>query len=41
MSSSKSTTNYKLPVFVDSDIPQWLTDFNGAMEKIDTTIKQV
>ena len=41
MSASKSTTNYKLPVFVDSDIPQWLTDFNGAMEKIYTTIKQV
>lgn len=39
MSATQTTTNYQLPIFVGSDIPSWLTDFNGAMNKIDEAIK--
>lgn len=39
MSATQKTTNYQLPIFVGTDIPSWLTDFNSAMEKIDTAIK--
>lgn len=39
MSATQKTTNYQLPIFVGSDIPSWLTDFNGAMNKIDEAIK--
>ena len=38
MSATGSTTNYKLPQFVENDIPSWLNDFNTAMEKIDIAI---
>lgn len=38
MSATGSTTNYKLPLFEENDIPSWLTDFNSSMEKIDTAI---
>lgn len=38
MSATGSTTNYKLPQFVENDIPSWLTDFNSAMVKIDAAI---
>lgn len=41
MSATGSTTNYKLPHFEENDIPSWLTDFNSAMEKIDTAIHNV
>lgn len=41
MSATGSTTNYKLPQFEENDIPSWLTDFNSAMEKIDTVIHNV
>lgn len=41
MSATGSTTNYKLPQFEENDIPSWLTDFNSAMEKIDTAIHNV
>ena len=40
MSATQKTTNYQLPIFVGTDIPSWLTDFNGSMEKIDTAVKQ-
>lgn len=40
MSATQKTTNYELPIFVGTDIPSWLTDFNTAMEKIDTAVKQ-
>lgn len=33
MSATNTTTNYKLPIFMGTDIPSWLTDFNGAMQK--------
>lgn len=39
MSATQTTTNYQLPIFVGSDIPSWLTDFNEAMNKIDEAIK--
>lgn len=38
MSASNKTTNYSLPLFVGSDVPSWLTDFNSAMNLIDTAI---
>lgn len=38
MSATNKTTNYSLPIFVGSDVPSWLTDFNNAMQLIDTAI---
>lgn len=38
MSATGSTTHYDLPVYAPNDITSWLTDFNGAMEKIDAAI---
>lgn len=35
MGATNETTNYKLPLFTDTDQPTWLGDFNGAMRKID------
>lgn len=39
MSSTNTTPNYGLPQFINSDVPSWLGDFNGAMSKIDTQMK--
>lgn len=39
MSSTNTTPNYKLPQFINSDVPSWLGDFNDAMSKIDTQMK--
>lgn len=41
MSATNSTTNYSLPIFIGTDKPAWLTDWNGAMNSIDTAIKGV
>lgn len=38
MSATNKTPNYELPEFVGTDKPSWLTDFNGAMTKIDTAL---
>lgn len=38
MSATNKTANYELPKFVGTDKPSWLTDFNGAMTKIDTAL---
>jgi hypothetical protein len=38
MSATNKTANYNLPEFVGTDKPSWLTDFNGAMTKIDTAL---
>ena len=38
MSATNSTANYGLPIFLGSDVPSWLTDWNGAMGDIDTAI---
>lgn len=35
MSHSNNTTFMNLPLFVGSDKPAWLTDFNSAMQAID------
>lgn len=40
MSASNQTTNYGLPLFVNTDLPGWLTDFNNAMNKIDEAIHE-
>lgn len=40
MSATNSTPNYELPIFTPTDKPTWQGDWNGAMEKIDTAIKQ-
>lgn len=39
MSATNQTTNYELPLFIGTDKPSWLGDFNGAMNAIDTAIK--
>lgn len=38
MSATNKTANYELPEFIGTDKPSWLTDFNGAMTKIDTAL---
>lgn len=39
MSATNTTTNYSLPIFIGSDKPAWLVDFNGAMNAIDAQMK--
>lgn len=39
MSATNTTTNYHLPIFIETDKPAWLVDFNGAMRAIDTQMK--
>lgn len=39
MAHTNSTTNYSLPLFINTDKPAWLTDINGAFSNIDTAIK--
>ena len=41
MSATNSTTNYNLPLFIGTDKPAWLTDWNGAMNAIDTAVGNV
>ena len=38
MSATNSTTNYHLPIFIGTDIPSWLVDWNNAMTNIDSAI---
>lgn len=38
MSATNTTPNIELPVFVGTDKPAWLTDWNGAMNKIDAAV---
>lgn len=38
MSATNSTPNLNLPVFVGTDKPAWLVDFNGAMNAIDSAV---
>lgn len=40
MSHTNSTTYMNLPLFIGTDKPAWLTDFNSAMQAIDTTCSQ-
>lgn len=39
MSATNRTTNYNLPIFIETDKPAWLVDFNGAMRSIDAQMK--
>lgn len=41
MSATNATTNYALPIFIGTDKPAWLVDWNGAMTDIDAAIKGV
>lgn len=41
MSATGKTTNLELPLYIGSDTTSWLTDFNGAMLKLDSAIKEV
>lgn len=41
MSATNATANYNLPLFIGTDKPAWLTDWNGAMNAIDTAIANI
>lgn len=41
MAYSNTTPNYDLPQYIGTDIPNPLTDFNGAMSTIDSTMKNI
>lgn len=41
MPSTNKTTNYELSQFVNTDVPSWLGDYNGDMQKIDGAIHSV
>lgn len=41
MAYTNKTANYNLPQYIADDKPKYLTDFNTAMELIDTAIKGV
>lgn len=41
MSATNHTTNYNLPIYIATDKPKYLTDFNNAMQTIDGAIKGV
>ena len=41
MSATNATANYNLPLFIGTDKPAWLTDWNGAMNAIDGAIANV
>lgn len=39
--ATNSTPNYGLPIFIDTDKPSWLVDWNSAMTELDTVIKEI
>ena len=39
MSATNTTTNYSLPLFIGTDKPAWLVDWNSAMTNIDSQMK--
>lgn len=39
MAATNQTTNYALPLFTAENHPEWLVDWNNAMTKLDSTIK--
>lgn len=41
MATSLKTTNYGFGKYAPDDVTSYLTDYNGTMDKIDTTIKSV
>ena len=38
MSATNNTSNYDLPIFLGTDKPSWLIDWNGAMNRIDEAL---
>lgn len=38
MSATNTTTNYHLPIFIGTDIPSWLVDWNNAMTNLDNAV---
>lgn len=41
MATSKSTTNYNLPIYAPDDVTSWLVTWNGAMTELDKIIANV
>lgn len=41
VNASNGTDNYGLPLFIATDKPTWLLDWNGAMVAIDSLLKQI
>lgn len=41
MAATNRTDNYNLPVFISTDIPTWLGDWNATMRALDSAIKAV
>ena len=41
MSATNKTSYYELPVFIGTDVPSWLGDWNNAMNAIDGAINGV
>ena len=41
MATSKSTTNYNLPIYAPDDVTSWLVTWNGAMTELDRIISNV
>ena len=39
--ATNSTPNYGLPIFIGTDKPSWLVDWNGAMTELDIVIKEI
>lgn len=38
---ASKTTNYELPLYSGTDVPDLLTVYNAAMQTIDTTLKTI
>jgi len=38
MSATNHTNNYSFPIFIGTDVPSWLVDWNNTMTAIDTAI---
>ena len=41
MAATNRTDNYNLPIFISSDIPTWLGDWNATMRSLDAAIKTI
>lgn len=41
MAATNKTSNYDLPLFLGTDKPSWLTDWNGAMNALDEALHEL
>lgn len=41
MAATNTTSNYDLPLFLGTDKPSWLVDWNGAMNAIDEALHEL